>query len=211
VGKLVMRNHFVGVGATMAALALSQAGAAAPERNEVIRMGVGIGKVQLGMTLPRVRRAFGGPHLAVYRRQNFGARGQYMELGWEFPGRTSWEPVVWRVGFRSRTRGGTLRAVRVSTTARSQRTTKGLGVGSRPGALAKAYRGATCIYRDPNLPDPGVYVVVSRPGGGMTAFEVARREMEPGAPYFVTRVMVQRAWYSKGRGYGSCPSGWEDM
>jgi hypothetical protein len=176
----------------------------------VIRMGKGIGKVQLGMTRPAVRRALGGPHTVVYLQRDFGARGRYIELGWELPGRTSWEPVLWQVGFRSRTRRGTLRVVRVLTDAPSQRTPQRLGVGSRSSAVAKAYPGATCVLRY-GVPNPGVYIVVSSQRGGMTAFQVddktqgARR-----TPYFVVAVMVQGAWFSKGRGHESCLSGWED-
>jgi hypothetical protein len=202
-------------------LALSQAGAAAPEHNQVIRMGKGIGKVQLGMTQQQVRRALGGPHQLVYRRADFGTSGRYLELGWERPGRTPWEPIIWQVGFRSSqvpfgsTRRGVMRAVRVIATAvRSQRTPQGIGIDSRPRRIARAYPDATCVSRYGSAHE-GTWIVVTGPGGVMTAFQLAERAARRGAeltPMFVVAVMVQRRWFSKG-GYpyhGSCSaSGWE--
>jgi hypothetical protein len=207
-----MRVRVVGIGAVVAAFAISQAGAAAPERDQVIRLGKGIGKVQLGMTMPAVRRALGGRHVAVYRRDDFGAQGRYVELGWERPGRTSWDPVVWQVGFRSTSRRGALRVTRVATTARSQRTPSGLGIGSRARDVKRAYPEATCVERFYHLPHPHKWIVVYGPRDGMTAFQVV--ESEPSkpyrTPYYVTSVMVQGAWFSTGRGHDRCPSGWEN-
>jgi hypothetical protein len=208
-----MRVRFAGIGAIVAALAISQTGAAAPERNQVIRMAKGIGKVQLGMTRPAVRRALGEPHTVVYMQRNFGARGRYVELGWELPGRTSWEPAIWQVGFRSWTRRGTLRVVRVITDAPSERTPQGFGVGSRSRSVVRAYPGATCVSRY-GSPHPGRWIVVKGPRGGMTAFAVDDEDegSRPG-PHFVVRVMVQRDWFSKG-GYPfhtDCGPDWEDQ
>lgn len=201
----------VAVPAAAAALALSQVGAAAPERTEVIRMGTGIGKVQRGMTLPQVRRAFGGPHLVVYRSHNFGARGRYVELGWELPGRTSWDPITWQVGFRSTSRRGPLHVTRIATSARSQRTPKGIGVGSRARDVARAYPDATCVSRFFQMPHPLMWIVVDG-SRGMTAFQIA--ESRPASarrtPFYVTAVMVQGEWFSRGRGHERCTAGWED-
>ena len=209
-----MRLRLVGIAAILTTMAFSQAGAAAPERNEVIRMGTGIGKIQRGMTLQQVRRAFGGPPPVVYRRDNFGARGRYVELGWEFPGRTAWDPVTWQIGFRSASRKGPLLVTRVVTTARSQRTPQSLGVGSRARDIKRAYPEATCVERFYVLPHPYKWIVVDAPGvrGGMTAFQVV--ESDPSrshrTPFNVTSVMVQGEWFSKGWGHMKCPSGWED-
>lgn len=112
-------------------------------------MGKGIGKIQLRMTMPQVKRALGGPHRVVYLRHNFGARGKYIELGWELPGRTSWDVVTWQVGFRSASRRGPLRVTRVGTEARSERTPKGIGVGSTVRQIVRAYPDATCVTRWP--------------------------------------------------------------
>jgi hypothetical protein len=207
-----MRLRLAGISVTLAALAVAQTGAAVPERDQVIRMGKGIGKVQLGMTMPAVRRALGRRHDIVNRRQNFGARGRYLELAWEFPG-ASWDtPVVWNVGFRSWSRRGTLRVVRVSTTTPRQRTPKGLGVGTRSRNLARAYRDATCVLRFNELSDDGVFIVIDAPGAGMTVFEVAEKPPVRARrkPYYVVSVLVQRTWFSEGRGHEPCPSGWED-
>jgi hypothetical protein len=209
----VRRRHFVGIAAIAAVSALSPASAAAPQRDQVIRMGKAIGKIQLGMTRPAVRRALGGPHAVVYHNVNFRDRGRYLELGWEFPGRTSWEPVLWQVGFRSWRRGGPMRVVRVSTTARSQRTPQGIGIGMRPRQVVRAYRNATCVGRW-GVPHPGIWILVSAPGGGMTAFAIAEREAPRvhRTPMFVVATMVQRTWFSKGTypHHYDCSAGWED-
>jgi hypothetical protein len=208
----VRRLRFASLGAVVGLLALSPAGSAAPERNEVIRMGNGIGKVRLGMTLPQVRRAF-GPHRVVYRRLDFGARGRYVELGWERPGRVAWEPAVWQVGFRSYRRGGPMRVVRVLTDATNERTSQRLGVGSRPRQLVRAYPNATCVSRGPVGPYSWDWVIVENRDGGMTAFNL---DTFVGADYGgdenlhkVVGVMVQRDWFSKGPAHRPCPPGWE--
>jgi hypothetical protein len=194
-------------------LALSQVGGAATERDQVIRMGEGIGKVRLGMTIPEVRRALGGRHQLAYLRRDFGWNGRYVELGWERPGRTWSEPVVWRVGFRSRTRRGTLRVVRVMTTSRSQRTPERFGVGSRSRKVARAYRDATCVSRY-GSPHPGAWIVVESPGRtSMTAFQINDKEQGfQNGPFWVVGVMVQRRWFSKGAYpyHASCGFGWKN-
>jgi hypothetical protein len=210
----VRRSGFAGIGAAaVIALAVSHMGAAAPERDQVIRMGTAIGKVQLGMTRPAVRRALGRRHAVVYMQRNFGARGRYIELGWELPGRTSWEPSIWQIGFRSWTRRGTLRVVRVIMDAPSQRTPQGFGVGTRSRTVVRAYAGATCVSRY-GSPHPGRWIVVEGPRGGMTAFHVDDKErgFAPG-PYFVIRVMVQRDWFSKGGPpfHENCRGDWENQ
>jgi hypothetical protein len=208
------------VALAVAAFVLTAASAsAAPQHDALIRMGTGIGKVQLGMTQQQVRRALGGPHDLVYRRADFGANGRYLELGWELPGPTWSEPVIWRVGFRSSRvpfgsrRPGVMRVVRVVANARSQRTPQGLGIGSRPRQIVRAHPHATCVSRY-GSPHPGTWVVVTSARDGMTAFQIAEKEAPRArrTPMFVVAVMVQRRWFSKG-GYplhGSCGPDWED-
>jgi hypothetical protein len=177
----------------------------------VIRLGKGIGKIDLGMTLPQVRRALGKPHQSVIRRIDFGAQGRYLELGWELPGRRAWEPAAWSVGFRSTTRRGAMRVVRVSTTAVSERTPQRLGIGSLPRQLARAYPNAKCVSRDPAMPYPWDWVVVETARGGMTAFNLRTIQtwQEAGEPRFVVSVMVQYEWFSKGPGHRECRPGWQ--
>ena len=198
---------------TAAAFVLPSAAPATPARDTVIRMGKGIGKVDLGMTVQQVRRALGGPHFSVIRRLDFGAQGRYLELGWELPGRRAWEPVAWDVGFRSSTRNGRLRVVRIHTNAVSERTRERLGVGSRPRQLVSAYPRAECVRREYELPWPYDWVVVDDRQGGMTAFllyslDIWENRDNPNM-HKVVAVMVQRDWFSKGPGHRSCPRGWE--
>jgi hypothetical protein len=205
--------------AVVAAVLTAASASAAPQRDALIRMGTGIGKVQLGMTQQQVRRALGGPHDLVYRRADFGASGRYLELGWEFPGPTWSEPITWQVGFRSSRppfgsrRPGVMRVVRVVANARSQRTPKGVGIGSRPRQIVRMHPHATCVSRY-GSPHPGTWVVVTGPRDRMTAFQIAETEAPRAkrTPMFVVAVMVQQRWFSKG-GYpyhSSCGRAWEN-
>jgi hypothetical protein len=208
VGAL-MRQAALLATAAVAALTVAGSSAGAPERDMVIRMGRGIGKVELGMTLPRVRRALGRPHVSVIRRIDFRARGRYLELEWELPGRRAWEPEVWSVGFRSWRRGAPLRVVRVSTGTRAQRTPQGLGVGSRPRQIVRAYPNATCVSRADSMPYRHDWIVVEA-RGGMTAFNLRKWDtwQEHPRDREVVAVMVQRAWFSMGPGHRPCSPGW---
>ena len=196
--------------AVVAVLAVAGSAPATPERDAVIRMGKAIGKIQLGMTPTQVRRAFGRRHATVNRRIDFGARGRYLELGWELPGRRAWEPDTWSVGFRSSTRRAPLRVVRVSTGKRAERTPRGLGVGSRPREIVRAYPNATCVSRAFEMASPHDWIVVEA-GGGMTAFNLRNPDTWQENPdnREVVAVMVQREWFSKGRGHRECRPGWE--
>jgi hypothetical protein len=207
-----MRLRLASIAALVAAFACSQTGAAAPEHNQMVRMGVGIGKIQLGMTLPRVRRAL-GRHLVVYRRHDFGARGRYVEYGWERPGRVSWEPAIWQIGFRSTRRGGPMRVVRILTSATNERTSRRLGVGSWPRQIVRAYPNATCVSRGEWGPYPWDWVIVENRDGGMTAFNLDTvvgfdYDGDPNL-HKVVGVMVQRDWFSKGPAHQPCPAGWQ--
>jgi hypothetical protein len=208
----MIRRSLFCAAAAGACFTLAGAAPAAPEHNQLVRMGKGIGKIQLGMTLPQVRRAF-GRHRVVYRRHDFGARGRYIEYGWERPGRVSWEVAVWQIGFRSTRRGGPMRVVRVLTNAPNERTPRRLGVGSWPRQIVKAYPNATCVSRGTEGPYRWDWVIVENRDGGMTAFSL---DTFVGADYGgdenlhkVVGVMVQRDWFSKGPAHRPCPAGWQ--
>jgi hypothetical protein len=64
------------------ALALVASAAAAPQRDALIRPGVGIGKVELGMSLAQVRAAWGKPQSVVTGRRGRGAHT--LELQYDF-------------------------------------------------------------------------------------------------------------------------------
>ena len=191
--------------ATLAtALFLPAAGPAEPLRDALVRPGKGIGKIQLGMTLTQVRRAL-GPSTYVSHRIDYGTRGRYLQLGWELPGRVSWEPNVWRVGLRSTSPKGALRVVRVSTTAPAQRTTSGLGVGSRTPEIARKLPRVDCVLR---LEEPrGVWMFATHDNGAMTAFSVLYRGGVHPDELRVGEVLVQRAWLSRGQTL-DCPFRW---
>jgi hypothetical protein len=129
------------------AVALGAAGSAdgASERDALIRPGVGIGKVRLGMTLVQVQRAL-GQQFVVNRRVRRGFGVTYAELGWDY----GW----WRVGFL--VRRGRYRVVLVGTVERREHTRAGVGVGTSESTLQRRMR-VSCNrnvrrpYREPTL------------------------------------------------------------
>lgn len=106
--------------------------AAAPAASLVIRPGIGIGKLRLGMTEAQVRRAMGKPQFVVTRRASFGLRSLEYQYGFA-------EYTVRLFG-----RPGRLRAVRVGTTLLRERTPQRMGVGSSERAVRRAYPGLRC-------------------------------------------------------------------
>jgi hypothetical protein len=120
---------------------------------ETIYPGVGIGKVQLGMTRAQVLRALGKDYVVNKTGSS------YTELGWNF---SSWTV---------RLRDG--RTVEVGTVLRNQRTTKRVGPGTFWLKLVKAYPGGACTFTDAN-PGFGAYApleyLVAHKGGTQTLF-----------------------------------------
>jgi hypothetical protein len=110
--------------------------AAAPDASELIRPGVGIGKVRLGMTQAQVRRAL-GQRLAIVnvRERRFGLL--YLEVAYDYSAYT--------VGFFGAP--GRLRVVSVATSLRRERTRAGLGPGTFLRALRRVLRGERCVRR----------------------------------------------------------------
>jgi hypothetical protein len=161
-------------------------GTSAPTSSQLVRRGVGIGKIRLGMTYPEVRRALGRPQL-VNRVQNRGFGTRYVEYLWNYGD--------WRVGLLGPR--GRERVVRVSTKLRRERTREGVGVGSTVRQLARHYRRtADCVHRDYNVPDAGTWIVLRGPGSRMTAFWLAGQTIgyRPRKPPVVGEVLVQYAW-----------------
>jgi hypothetical protein len=116
--------------ATCAAIAaIAPSAAAAPARSMPVRLGVGIGPVNLGMTEAQVRRSLGRPGAVLERRR---IRGQpYIELQWRFGD--------WNVGFVGRK--GSRRVVLVGTGLARHRTPQRIGAGSTEAQLARRHRG----------------------------------------------------------------------
>ncbi len=105
---------------------------ASQDATALIRPGVGIGKVRLGMTRAEVRRAL-GPHMVVNARERrFGLL--YLELAYDYSAYT--------VGFFGPS--GRLRVVSVATSRRRERTRNGLGPGTSLLALRRALEGERC-------------------------------------------------------------------
>jgi hypothetical protein len=85
---------------------------------EVVRHGLAIGKVRLGMSVAEVRRLLGPPRSTT---RELRGRNVYVESDWDY----GW----WTVGF-AKPPGGRFRAVMVGTVQRTQRTSERLGPGS---------------------------------------------------------------------------------
>jgi hypothetical protein len=117
--------------AGVAALVLVPASGA---RDALIRPGKGIGKVDLGMTLPQVKRAL-GRHDTGWRESR-GLGLQYLELTWD-----SGPEDYFAVGLLGRP--GALRVVSVTTTRPAERL-RGIGPGTTVAKLRRTIRGLRC-------------------------------------------------------------------
>ena len=157
----------------------------------MIRPGVAIGKVRLGMTLPEVRRIL-GPPAAVMRAERSGFGVRYVEYQWGYGN--------WRVGFRGRR--GDLRSVRIGTTLSTQRTPARIGAGSDTGDVARRYGDrVSCVSRTFGQPDSGTWLVLRGPGTRMTAFALIKAGgggYAPRARPIVAETVVQHAWATGG-------------
>jgi hypothetical protein len=117
-----------------AALALVVVSAAAG-RDARIRPGVGIGRVDLGMTQAQVRRAL-GPHDTGWSEQR-GLGVRYLELTW-----ARGPDDYFAVGLLGRP--GRLRVVSIATTRRAE-TYRGIGAGATIARLRRTIRGLRCL------------------------------------------------------------------
>jgi hypothetical protein len=110
-------------------VAVASSASGAPERSVPIRVGQGIGPVNLGMTAAQVRRALGRPQAVVERRT---AGGQpYVELEYALG--------AWAIGFLGRP--GSRRVVLIATGLARHRTPEGVGVGTTEGQFWRRVRG----------------------------------------------------------------------
>ena len=113
--------------ATCASILAAGSAEAAPVRDALIRPGVGIGEIRLGMRLAEVRRALGRPQVILeQRRLGFGS--SYSEY--------AWNGANWTVGLLGR--GDRARVVSVATGLRRERTRSRVSVGSTDTALRRA-------------------------------------------------------------------------
>jgi hypothetical protein len=127
-----------------AALLLASSAAASPARDAVVRPGVSVGKIRLGMSEAQLRRAMGRPAYVAGRTKVFGGVRVEYQFGID---------ADYTVELRGRP--GALRVVEVSTSLRSQRLPNGLGVGSRVRALRAAYRDRLRCTPFPTFTDRG--------------------------------------------------------
>jgi hypothetical protein len=115
--------------AALAALVAGGVAGAARSDAELIRHGVGIGSVRLGMSEAQVRRVMGRPTAVVRRRTGFG--GVRLEL--------QFDQADYTVELRRR--AGRFQTVAVSTILARERTREGFGVGTLELRVRRAYGG----------------------------------------------------------------------
>ena len=168
--------------ALLTGIAVGSATAAAT-RDALVQPGRGIGKVRLGMTQAQVRRALGAPTY-VARRRALGFGQRYVEFQWGY--------AEWSVGFQGP--AGRMRAVRVGTTLRSQRTRSNLGTGSRIRDIVRVYPQATCS----DWAGLGTnsskerWISVRHANGAQTIFAAVWDGPADPGPVRVVEVMIQR-------------------
>lgn len=137
------------------ALSLAPSASASTQRDTLIRPGVGIGKVRLGMTLAQVRGAWGRPYAVQTIPHERGART--IELQYDFAAY-----AVTLVGLPQRER-----VVAVSTTLAKERLRQDVGVGSLERRLLRVFRAKLhCdvlpVNRDARNPLPVIYAGATR-------------------------------------------------
>jgi hypothetical protein len=140
---------------------------ATESRDALLRPGIGMGKLRLGMTRAQAVRALGKP--ALIRHRSWNGTRDFVEYAWG-PNASDWI-----VGFRAY--AGAERAIFLTTT-RPERTRAGVGVGSTRTALQRRL-GARCYRQRNELPgaDPiqpwiGCYLGRGRRGEPMTFFDL---------------------------------------
>jgi hypothetical protein len=133
----VIRRRLL-IGSVVLAVVLAPSAGGATERSLPIRLGVGIGPVNLEMTGQQVRRALGKP-TAVIERRVIGGR-PYVELDYGY-GR-------WNVGLLGRP--GERRVVLLGTGLSRHKTPEGIGVGSAEHEFWRRLRGRG--YRQRSCP-----------------------------------------------------------
>jgi hypothetical protein len=125
------------IAVAVAALAAAAPGSGAPSDDVVLRPGIGIGELRVGMTFVQARAVFRGAPI-VQKRRRYGFQSEYVEYAW---GVSDW--VVAVVG-----RGARARVVAVATGLRSERTPRfKVGVGSTERDVRQRL-GARCFGKE---------------------------------------------------------------
>jgi hypothetical protein len=160
------------------ALALVASASASTQRDALIRPGVGIGKVRLGMTPAQVRAAWGRPQAVTITTHPRG--GRTIELQYDFAAY-----VVTIEGRPSRER-----VVAVGTSLAKERLSQGVGVGSPERRLQRIFRGDLRCDR---------LTVVFPPFSTIPMLGKNERQCilgAKGAPHtvFTTRIRLQTPW-----------------
>jgi hypothetical protein len=190
--------------AVLAVSASAGVAAGAPERDTLVRPGVGIGKVRLGMTLAQVRRGLGRP-MFVNRNVRLGFGRRYVEYAWDY----GW----WLVGFEQRR--GRLRAVRIEARAGTERTANGIGWGTRLREVLRRYPNARCrsyVLWNGRIAGGGVYIRDA--AGRFTFFLLGALEPQEGTGVRppktgVTGFIVKEPFPEIGVArIVACPDGW---
>ena len=151
---------------TVTAAVVAAAASAAPQRNELVRPGVSVGKIKLGMTDAQLRRAMGKPTYTLQHASSFGRR----VIEYQFGATANY--VARLAGPR-----GDLRVVSTYTVLRSERLPNGFGVGTQEVKIRRTYGSKLqCDAWDTFRQQSKTYITGNRecrlpgPRGSMTVF-----------------------------------------
>ena len=156
------------------ALSLAASASASTQRDALIRPGISIGKVKLGMTLAQVRAAWGRPQAQIVEMLPRGGRS--IELQYQFGAYTA--TLTGRSGRET--------VSSIATTLVKEKMANGLGVGSRETRLQRALRSRLRLDR---------LDVITQPRNPYPMVQTNRRECtldERGSPQtvFASRMRV---------------------
>jgi hypothetical protein len=154
--------------ALLAAVVVAPSAMSASTKSVPIRIGVGIGPINLGMTGQQVRRALGRPRAVIERRV---VRGRpYVEFEYHYG--------AWNVGLLGRR--GQRRVVLVGTGLTRHKTPEGVGVGTKEREFFRRVRGQGYGQRScPGPTGPRLLHWVTRRGATETIFFPHWREPPP--------------------------------
>lgn len=186
--------------AVLVGAAVVSTAAAAPERDALVRPGVGIGRISIGSTQAQVVQIL-GPHHRVNRRYPIGFGRIHVEHDWDY-GR-------WTVAYEGRP--GRLEVVKVATMLQTQRTPQRIGVGSRPRDLARAYPSGRCVERQrtDRATSVGRFYVVRARNGRLTSFLIATPWYGQDRRHRVVEVIVSTRARGRNERDWPCAPGWQ--
>ena len=183
--------------ALVAVAVLAGTTAAAPTRDALIRPGIGVSKIRLGMTAAQLRKAMGPPESVIKTKLSFGRS------------RIEYQYAIGSYSVHLTGRRGRERVVAVATWFAGERTRAGIGVGALETVARQKYAKLRCTPHHRNTWPVGTftgqvapYVQLGRlrwcylpgPGGVQTVFVVHGPTVLIGQGLPGTREQLEEDW-----------------